>query len=120
MANEQNLKHKLTVSEQRAGGRASGRKRKQQKTVQELLNKYLANSVGSNDTLTKLAEKAGITEKQTIKELVTAVCIINTLRKGDVDKLIRLEELLGERQNKASGEDAIIDKLNEVFGNVEC
>lgn len=38
MANEENLTHKLTVSEQRAGGKASGEARRRKKELRELVN----------------------------------------------------------------------------------
>lgn len=37
MANEENLTHKLTVSEQRAGGKASGEARRRKKELRELI-----------------------------------------------------------------------------------
>ena len=42
MANEENLTHKLTVSEQRAGGRASGEARRKKREIREMLEEYLA------------------------------------------------------------------------------
>lgn len=38
MANEENLTHKLTVSEQRAGGKVSGEARRRKKELRELVN----------------------------------------------------------------------------------
>ena len=40
MANEQNLTHKLTVSEQREGGRKSGEVRRQKRTLREIMEAY--------------------------------------------------------------------------------
>lgn len=42
MANEENLTHKLTVSEQRAGGKASGAARRKKREIREMLEEYLA------------------------------------------------------------------------------
>lgn len=42
MANEQNLTHKLTVSEQRAGGKASGEARRKKRLMREALEELLA------------------------------------------------------------------------------
>lgn len=103
VANEKNLipLNKRTKNEQRKicsnGGKKSGQKRREQKTIQDILKKYLAKSVNSNETFKELAEKTGITGKQSVKELITAVCVINTLEKGDVDKLSKICELLGEQ-----------------------
>ena len=104
MANEQNLKPIRTEREAREKGRnggiASGQARREKKTIQKILADYLDNDVQSNKSLKKIADTAGITGEQSIKELVTAVCILNTLKKGDVDKLSSIMGLLGESVEK--------------------
>ena len=123
MANEQNLKpftsdqsREKAVENGRKGGIASGKARREQKTIQTLLQDYLANDVKSNKALLPLADKAGIKGNQSIKELVTAVCIINTLKKGDVDKLGKLTELLGEDSMLGEIED-LTEIEDKVFGD---
>lgn len=49
MANEENLTHRLTVSEQRAGGRASGKARREKKQLRECLEELLSASVSMAD-----------------------------------------------------------------------
>ena len=104
--NEKNLipLNERTKSEQREiatqGGIASGKARREKKTIQKILIDYLDNDVQSNKSLKKIADTAGITGEQSIKELVTAVCILNTLKKGDVDKLSSIMGLLGESVEK--------------------
>lgn len=49
MANEQNLTHKLTVSEQRAGGKASGAARRRKKLLRECLTELLEREYVSSD-----------------------------------------------------------------------
>lgn len=103
MANEKNLipqAHTLTVEEASKGGQNSGKARREKKTIQKILADYLDNDVQSNKSLKKIADTAGITGEQSIKELVTAVCILNTLKKGDVDKLSSIMGLLGESVEK--------------------
>ena len=84
------------VENGRKGGIASGQARREKKTIQKILADYLDNDVQSNKSLKKIADAAGITGEQSIKELVTAVCILNTLKKGDVDKLSSIMGVLGE------------------------
>ena len=84
----------------RKAGIASGKARREKKTIQKILIDYLDNDVQSNKSLKKIADTAGITGEQSIKELVTAVCILNTLKKGDVDKLSSIMGLLGESVEK--------------------
>lgn len=103
MANEQNLRpseYKLSQEEAKKGGINSGKSRREKKTIQKILADYLDNDVQSNKSLKKIADTAGITSEQSIKELVTAVCILNTLKKGDVDKLSSIMGLLGEGVEK--------------------
>lgn len=88
------------VENGRKGGIASGQARREKKTIQKILADYLDNDVQSNKSLKKIADTAGITGEQSIKELVTAVCILNTLKKGDVDKLSSIMGLLGENVEK--------------------
>lgn len=117
MANEQNLipqAHKLTVEDQSKGGKASVSRRREMKTIREILTDYLGQNVNNNQALEKLAKAAGIKGEQSVKELVTAVCILNTLKKGDVDKLEKICTLLGENvsENKNNG---ILDDLLEYL-----
>ena len=123
MANEKNLKpftseqsHDDAVKNGKKGGIASGKARREKKTIQNILESYLDKDIKTNKGLVSLAEKVGLTGKDSMKELVTAVCIMNTLKKGDVDKLAKLCELLGEDNTSADLED-ISEAEDEVFGN---
>ena len=123
MANEQNLKpfpkgvsSEVAVRNGRKGGLAKAKAQREQKTIQAILNDYLNNDVKSNKNLKRIADAAGIKGNQSIKELVTAVCIINTLKKGDVDKLGKLSEILGESGVVERLED-ISEAEADVFGN---
>ena len=119
MANEQNLKVPSSSQAReygRKGGVASAKAKREQKTIQAILTDYLNSEVKSNKALLSLADKAGIKGNQSIKELVTAVCIINTLKKGDVDKLGKLTELLGEDSMLGEIED-LTEIEDKVFGD---
>lgn len=104
--NEKNLipLNERTKSEQREiatqGGVASGKARREKKTIQKILAEYLDNDVNSVKSLEKIAKTAGVGGDKSIKELVTAVCILNTLKKGDIDKLSSVMGILGESVEK--------------------
>lgn len=49
MANEENLTHKLTVSEQRAGGKASGEARRKKKLMREAFEELLSREYHDRD-----------------------------------------------------------------------
>ena len=96
MANEQNLTHKLTVSEQRKGGQKSAQVRREKKTVQKILSDFLETSAKDNPQIAKLASKMGLQSDESIKDLFTIVCTLNTLKSGNLGDLEKLSKLLGE------------------------
>lgn len=107
MANEQNLipqAHILTVEEQSKGGQKSAQVRREKKTVQKILGDFLDLDISQNRTLEQLAKKVGISTDGSIKDLVTAVCVLNTLKKGDVSELEKIAKLLGEQTEIADTE----------------
>ena len=104
MANEQNLTHKLTVSEQRKGGQKSAQVRREKKTVQKILNDFLSMAAKDNPQVSKLAAKIGLQDDGSIKDLFTIVCTLNTLKDGNLSDLERLSKLLGEQTEIADTE----------------
>ena len=104
MANEKNLTHKLTVSEQRKGGKKSGQVRREKKTVQKILNDFLSTAAKDNPQVSKLAAKMGLQDDGSVKDLFTIVCTLNTLKDGNLSDLERLSKLLGEQTEVADTE----------------
>ena len=108
MANEQNLRPIRTESEARKKGRnggiASGIARREKKTVQKILGDFLDLGITQNRTLEALARKAGLSTDGSIKDLVAAVCVLNTLKKGDISELEKIAKLLGEQTEIADTE----------------
>lgn len=123
MANEQNLTHKLTVSEQRKGGQKSAQVRREKKTVQKILGDFLDLDITKNRTLEQLAKKAGISTDGSIKDLVTAVCVLNTLKKGDVSELEKIAKLLGEQteiaDTEAQKQAAFLDAVKKAVTDAD-
>ena len=124
MPNEENLKKgkktqfqsgEKAVKSGRKGGIASGEAKREKKTIQKILTDYLESDVKDQKKLKELANSVGIRGKQSVKELVTVVCIINTLQRGDVDKLQKLCELLGESNETEDLEDTS-EAEADVFG----
>ena len=107
MANEQNLiprAHELTVEEQSKGGIASGIARREKKTIQKILGDYLESGIAENKNLEALAKKAGVSSDKSIKELVTVICLLNTIKKGNVAELDKIMQLLGEQPEIADAQ----------------
>ena len=110
MANEENLIpfDERTENERREiarqGGIASGIARREKKTVQKILNDFLSTAAKDNPQVSKLAAKMGLKSDDSIKDLFTIVCTLNTLKDGNLSDLERLSKLLGEQTETADTE----------------
>lgn len=123
MANEQNLTHKLTVSEQRKGGQKSAQVRREKKTVQKILNDFLSAAAKDNPQVAKLAAKMGLQDDGSIKDLFTIVCTLNTLKDGNLSDLERLSKLLGEQteiaDTEAQKQAAFLDAVKKAVTDAD-
>ena len=88
----------------RQGGVASGIARREKKTVQKILNDFLSTAAKDNPQVSKLAAKMGLKSDDSIKDLFTIVCTLNTLKDGNLSDLERLSKLLGEQTETADTE----------------
>lgn len=107
MANEQNLRpceHKFNQEEAKKGGINSAIARREKKTVQKILRDFLDTSAKDNPQIAKLAAKMGLQGDESIKDLFTIVCTLNTLKAGNLSDLERLSKLLGEQTEIADTE----------------
>lgn len=124
MANNENLipqAHILTVEEQSAGGKASAIARKDRKTIQNILNEYLNTTAKDNPQVAKLAAKMGLKGEESIKDLFTIVCTLNTLKNANLSDLERLVKLLGEttetESTTADKQAAFLDAVKKAVEN---
>lgn len=129
MANEKNLIpfDERTKNEQREiarqGGIASGIARREKKTVQKILGDFLDLGITQNRTLEALARKAGLSTDGSIKDLVTAVCVLNTLKNGDISELEKIAKLLGEQteiaDTEAQKQAAFLDAVKKAVTDAD-
>ena len=127
MANEQNLKPIRTESEAREKGRnggiASGAARREKKTVQKILNDFLSTAAKDNPQVAKLAAKMGLKSDDSIKDLFTIVCTLNTLKSGNLSDLERLSKLLGEQteiaDTEAKNQAAFLDAVKKAVTDAD-
>lgn len=126
MANEKNLKKgKATqfksgeeaVTNGRKGGKASGKKRREKKAIRQILEELLDGNAADSKQFAGLAKKLGIESDKSVKEVFTVVCLLNTIRKGDLTDLGQLTALLGE--DKRDENTDVISKLDSVIGEVD-
>ena len=126
MPNEQNLRpceHKFTQEEAKRGGINSAIARREKKTVQKILGDFLDLGITQNKTLEALARKAGLSTDGSIKDLVTAVCVLNTLKDGNLSDLERLSKLLGEQteiaDTEAQKQAAFLDAVKKAVTDAD-
>ncbi len=119
MANEKNLKpcgYKLSREEAKKGGKNSVKSRREKKTIQKLITDYLDKNVKDNAGLQEIAQAAGIDGKDSVKKLFTVVCLLNTLKEGDLNDLEKLMKLIGE---ETAADTGVIQKLDEVLKGID-
>lgn len=112
--NEQNLTHKLTVSEARKGGQNSVKSRRQKKAIRDILNDYLDKDIQGNAQYEQIAKKLGIDDTKSIKDVFAIACVMNTLKKANLDDLEKMQRLLGEDGVKEEN-NGILNELTEYL-----
>lgn len=100
----------------RKGGIASGKKRREKKTIQRILSDYLEEDAKKNKVLAKLADAAGLDDDASVKEVIVLKFLMNSLKEGDLSDLDRLMKLLGE-QKETSGAEEKLDALLKEFND---
>ena len=125
MANEKNLipqAHILTVEEQSAGGKKSAEVRREKKTIQKILSELLDGQIKDSPQFAKLASKMGVENDKSVKDIFTMVCLLNSVKSGNLGDLERLSKLLGEGLEPDgdkfnSGMQALADLINNPAPN---
>ena len=119
MANEQNLRpceHKFTQEEAKKGGINSGKSRREKKTIQKILADLLDSEIKDSPQFAKLASKMGVESDKSVKDIFTYICLLNSVKSGNLDDLERLSKLLGE-DNAKEQNNGILDELAEYLKN---
>ena len=124
MANEKNLIPIKNLSKEEAkkrgskGGKASAKSKKEKRTIQALLNDLLNNPCKDNPQFEALAQNLGIESDKSVKQLVTVVLTVNTLKSGNLDDLKTLIGLLGEKIETSQKTTPAIEELaKSLFGD---
>ena len=119
MANEKNLRTPTTNEAReigRKGGIASGQARREKKTIQKILSDLLDGQIKDNPQFAKLASKMGVESDKSVKDIFTMVCLLNSVKSGNLGDLERLSKLLGE-DNAKEHNNGILDELTEYLKN---
>ena len=120
MANEKNLipqAHILTVEEASKGGQNSVKARREKKTIQKILADLLDSEIKDSPQFAKLASKMGVESDKSVKDIFTMVCLLNSVKSGNLGDLERLSKLLGEDKQNENAD--VLAKLDKVIGEVD-
>ena len=124
MANEQNLtpftseqSREEAVENGRKGGIASGQARRKKKTIQKILADLLDSEIKDSPQFAKLASKMGVESDKSVKDIFTMVCLLNSVKSGNLGDLERLSKLLGEDKQNENAD--VLSKLDKVIGEVD-
>lgn len=100
----------------RQGGIASGKARREKKTIQKILADLLDSEIKDSPQFAKLASKMGVESDKSVKDIFTMVCLLNSVKNGNLGDLERLSKLLGE-DNAKEHNNGILDDLTEYLKN---
>lgn len=98
----------------RNGGIASGKARKEKKTVRKILTELVEMDINKSPQFKEVAAKLGIESEKSVKELYVFMCLYNSLLKGELSDIEKLMELLGEESGNNNG--VLDDILTAVKG----
>ena len=105
------------VENGRKGGIASGQARREKKTIQKILADLLDSEIKDNPQFAKLASKMGVESDKSVKDIFTMVCLLNSVKSGNLGDLERLSKLLGEDKQNENAD--VIARLDKVIGEVD-
>ena len=105
------------VENGRKGGVASGQARREKKTIQKILAELLDGQIKDNPQFAKLASKMGVESDKSIKDIFTMICLLNSVKSGNLGDLERLSKLLGEDKQNENAD--VMAKLDKVIGEVD-
>lgn len=111
MANKDNLiptnkRSKSEASELgRLGGIKSGQVRREKRLIRDIVNDLLSTDIKDHPQFSIVASKLGVDSDKSVKELITLASLLNTIKKGRVQDLERLAEMVGEGSEVGEVED---------------
>ena len=100
----------------RQGGLASGKARREKQKTQQILSDLVSIKNKDLASFQKEAKKMGLDGDISIHEVFTMVCLLNSVKSGNLGDLERLSKLLGE-DNAKEHNNGILDELTEYLKN---
>jgi hypothetical protein len=119
MANEQNLKpceYQLSQEEAKKGGIASGKARREKKTLREMVE--LVGRLKVDGKAARAMEDLGIGEDMQTRFMQGVVSLFNKANKGDVGAFNAIRDIIGEKPVEKTQLQGTLD-TNITIGYVE-
>ena len=101
----------------RMGGIASGKARREKQKTQQILADLVSIKNKDLASFEKEAKKMGLEGDISIHEVFTMVCLLNSVKSGNLGDLERLSKLLGEDKQNENAD--VLSKLDKVIGEVD-
>lgn len=101
----------------RQGGLASGKARRERQKTQQILADLVSIKNKDLASFAKEAKKIGLDGDISIHEVFTMVCLLNSVKSGNLGDLERLSKLLGEDKQNENAD--VLSKLDKVIGEVD-
>lgn len=101
----------------RQGGIASGKARREKQQTKQILSELLSIQNKDFAVFQKLAQKLGLQGDLSIHEVFTTICLLNSVKSGNLGDLERLSKLLGEDKQNENAD--VLSKLDKVIGEVD-
>ena len=101
----------------RQGGLASGKARRERQKTQQILADLVSIKNKDLASFEKEAKKMGLEGDISIHEVFTMVCLLNSVKSGNLGDLERLSKLLGEDKQNENAD--VLAKLDKVIGEVD-
>ena len=122
MINEQNLRPPYTPDEARKygakGGVESGKSKRRKKSIAETVAQTLNSKVTDKGQLA-LIKKSGMPKPKnpTYKDFIVASVIMKCIKRGDVNDLSKIMEIIGE--TPIQEDSAALKRAKEILGDIE-
>lgn len=98
----------------RKAGKASGKARREKKTIQNILTALCDSKCSDIPQFKKIAAKLGLDGDKSVKELFTLVSTLNALKTAKMDDLGKMAELLGEQREKDENLESVQETLIKI------
>lgn len=98
----------------RKAGIASGKARREKKTIQNILTALCDSKCSDIPQFKKIAAKLGLDGDKSVKELFTLVSTLNALKTAKMDDLGKMAELLGEQREKDENLESVQETLIKI------